>query len=111
MDLKEFIELTLIQIVDGVQDANKKVTESGARISSKNVRPTKESQFFNFVESKLVNNIEFDVAVTTTENDNANGCAGIKIAGINIGGGIENQTSNQTVSRIKFNIPLQLPGN
>ena len=44
MDLKEFIELTLIQIVDGVQDANKKVTESGARISSKNVRTFYEDQ-------------------------------------------------------------------
>lgn len=110
MDIKEFIENTLVQIVQGVNCANGKLMDTGAKISSKDIGAIREGTTFNKQTGDLVNLIEFDVAVTVSERDIANGGAGIKIAGfINIGGDLQNENANQSVSRIKFSVPLSLP--
>jgi len=109
MDIKDFIETSLTQIVEGVNSANTKLKETGAIISSKNVRALREGTTLNSITGDLVNLIEFDVAVTVNEIDTANGGVGIKIAGINIGGKLQNESANQTISRIKFSLPLTLP--
>lgn len=108
MDIKDFVENTLLQIVQGVNSANEKLKDTGAIISSKNVRPLREGTTYNSSTSDLVNLIEFDIAVTVNEKDTANGGMGIKIAGISIGGGLQNETANQSISKIKFSIPLTL---
>lgn len=111
MDIKDFVENTLLQIVQGVNSANEQLKDSGAIISSKDVRPLREGTTYNTRTGDLVNLIEFDIAVTVNEKDTANGGAGIKIVGISIGGSLQNETSNQSISRIKFSIPLTLPSN
>ena len=109
MDVKDFVETTLVQIVEGINIANGKLNGTGAIISSKNVRPLRDGTTYNTDTGHLVNLIEFDVAVTVIEKDTAGGGGGIKIAGISIGGQLQNETANQSVSRIKFSVPLTLP--
>ncbi len=109
MDIKDFIENSLLQIVEGVNNANEKIKNFGALISSKNVRPLREGTTFNTNTGDLVNLIEFDIGVTVNEKDTTSGGAGIKIAGLNIGGDLQNESVNQRISRIKFSIPLTLP--
>ena len=111
MDIKDFVENTLLQIVNGVNDANKKLIDTGAIISSKDIRPMREGTTLNTKTGDLVNLIEFDIAVTVNEKDTANGGAGIKIVGFNVGGTLQNEITNQSISRIKFSIPLTLPSN
>ncbi len=108
MDIKDFVENTLVQIVEGINNANEKLKDQGAKITSKDVRALREGTTLNSRTGDLVNLIDFDVAVTVNEKDTADGGAGIKIAGINIGGKLQNETSNQSISRIKFSIPLSL---
>ncbi len=63
--------------------------------------PKTRVPFITSITSKLVKGIwEYVV--------NQEG-AGIKIAGFNIGGTIGTESTNQTVSRIKFSVPLQFP--
>ena len=109
MEINTFIESVLIQIVEGTKNANQIIINSGATISSKDVRPLRDSTTYNFTNNKLVNLIEFDIALTVIENDKKNGTGGIKIAGIQFGAGIESETNNQIISRIKFSLPLTLP--
>jgi len=106
MDIKDFIENTLVQIVQGVNNANEKLKDTGSIISSKNVRPLRDGTTYNTETGDLVNLIEFDIAVTVNERDTANGGMGIKIAGINIGGNLQNENANQSINKIKFSIPL-----
>lgn len=108
MDIREFIINTLVQIVQGVDDANEKLKETGSFISSKNIRPLRDGTTYNTETYDLVNLIEFDIAVTVNEKDSTNGGMGIKIASFNIGGGLQNENSNQAINKIKFNIPLTL---
>lgn len=58
---------------------------------------------------RLVIDVDFDVAITASESEGANGGAGLKVAGIfNAGGSVESKSENQTVSRIKYSLPLVL---
>jgi hypothetical protein len=109
MDIKTFVETSLTQIVEGVNNANTALSDQGAYVSSKNVRPLREGTTYNSSTGDLVNLIEFDIAVTVNEKDASEGGASIKVAGINIGGGLQKENTNQTVSRIKFNVPLTFP--
>lgn len=99
MELRGFITETLKQIVDGVSDAQKYIVDKNILAT---IHPKRTS---NKVEY-----IEFDVAVTSSEN-NTSGLSGeIKVASIfSIGGKGENSVSEQNVSRIKFRVQIELP--
>lgn len=109
MEIKDFIEVSLVQIVEGVNQAKAKLLSTGATISSKDVRPLRDGTTYNHATGNLVNIVEFDVAVTVNEKDTTGGKAGVNVVGLNIGGGMQVENTNQKVSRIKFTIPLTLP--
>jgi hypothetical protein len=109
MDVQDFIEKTLTQVVNGVNKAKVNIKPSGALISSKDVRPLREGTTYNTSTGNLVNLVEFDIAVTVNEKDTDGANAGIKIVGLSIGGGLQKESLNQTVSRIKFSVPLTFP--
>ena len=66
----------------------------------------REGTTYNHETGHLVNLVEFDIAATVNEKDTADGKAGISIAGFNLAGGKQNETINQTVSQIKFSVPV-----
>ena len=109
MDLKEFTKQTLVQIVEGIQEANNSFASCGAKVM--NESPANPVRYVRDANGNNINVIEvdFDVAITTTESDGVNGSVGLKVVPlINIGGGTESKTENQTISRIKYTLPLVL---
>ena len=99
MDLKSFITETLKQIIEGVQDAQKYISDK--EIPS-TIHPKKSRE--------NIESVDFDVAVTSTESNSSGLSGGIKVASIfSIGGEGKNQASEQNVSRIKFKVQIELP--
>lgn len=106
MDLKEFTKQALIQIVEGSSDANEELAALGAYIPYSNIGNTKSA--YPYDENRVAGLI-VDVAITATETESANGGASLKVASLlNIGGCGENKIENQTISRIKYTLPLVL---
>ena len=102
MDLKEFTKQALVQIVEGTKEANDVIKQYNANIHNEDVDS-------NTGISYSLTNVDFDVAITATEIEGANGGGGIKVMGVfNAGGEIESKTENQTISRVKYTIPLVL---
>ncbi len=94
MELKEFIKQTIIQITDGLVDGHKYVSENdfGAGISD--------------TSGKEIN---FDVAVTSNEEETTGVGGKISIANIfNAGVKEESTTKATNVSRIQFKTYLHL---
>jgi len=108
MDLKEFTKETLIQIVQGVEEANFVLAEKHAHVTSHAI---KNSSGGILIDHNYINAVEvnFDVAVTASETDGTKGGGGIKVAQI-LHGGIETSksTENQSISRVRFSLPLVL---
>lgn len=102
MDLKNFTKQALIDIVQGANEANEEFLRNDKAII--------ESTFCNSgMTSANIVRVEFDVAVTTTENNKSEGGGKLNVANlISVGGGLESSNSNQSVSRIKYSIPVTL---
>lgn len=109
MDLKEFITATLIDIVEGIEEAKLKL---GTKIC-----PPMGQAYINKFDIKLNNfngmyyqQAEFDVAITAENKTDGGTKAGIKVAAVieaHMGGNIS--SNNSRVSRVKFHVPLGLP--
>jgi len=108
MNVKDFVEATLTQIVEGTNAAAEKIKGSGVSISPKNIRGSHSALAIDYVTDDMVNLIEFDIAITVNENDKGEGGAGITIAGIHLGGKVQTENLSETVSRVKFMIPMKL---
>ena len=112
IELKQFVTATLVQIIEGVRDAQEAAAEAGGkvnpvlpaagkRISADGLRDNDHSY------SRLV---EFDIAITSAEETGSH--AGIKVFLAGLGGGAGGQSAKQdsSVTRIKFPVPVFLPG-
>jgi hypothetical protein len=104
MDLKDFVSVTLRDISDGVTDAIKNHQGMGGfSVAFKDEKGEVDW-------TKNITNIEFDIAVTTTDKTGASGKAGIKILSIaEAGGGFEKGSERVAANRIKFSVPIILP--
>ena len=99
MDIKNFIKESLIQIAEGVKEAQQHMLDNkvGAVVNKLGVASGGK-------------HVEFDLGVTVSQGESHGGSGKIDIVGmLKIGGGIETTGANQTVSRIKFSVPIELP--
>ena len=114
MDLKEFTKQTLLQIVEGTGEANEAISSSGAFIPYTNIGGNCKRAWAYDEDRcpRYLLEVDFDVAITAIESDGKNGGASLKVASmINVGGGIDTKIENQTVSRVKYTLPLVLSKN
>lgn len=108
MELSDYISQTLTQIIEGVRNAQEFAKEHGSIINGSN--------FYQFsTESKLadgkhiVQNVEFNVAISITETDDSKGGIGVFAGAFGIG--VHGSTGSQigSINQIKFSIPILLP--
>ena len=112
MDLKEFISMTLIQIVEGVADSAARAAELGGSVSPAFSAGStgKHIGYKADGSNQPVYGIEFDVAVVASSNTSAEGGAKLTIATVFSAGGKAGEAAKEeTTSRIRFLVPLSLP--
>ena len=116
MELKEFITESLVQIAEGIDDANAKLKGSEAFVNPNSVQAySKEAKAYgrvntNFKEDlPLVELIEFDVAIQAESGEKTGGGLKISIASIGLGAEGSTSDSHSSQSRIKFSIPMVYP--
>lgn len=120
MDLKSFVAETLVQIAQGIDEANEKLADSQAIVNPRYVighGEIKDATVYGYlVEGNERNNyrqavhaVEFDVAVFATEGKEAKGGIGIVVGSIGLGTQGKSDTSSSSNSRIRFTIPMLFP--
>ena len=118
MKLDEFVETSLIQIIEGVKKAQKTTKETDKTgTEANNINPdimysadgAPKGKYYATINRNLVHFVDFDVAVTADTNTEVKGGAGLRVAGIGIDADIQGVNQNSVVSRIKFQVPIQLP--
>ena len=109
MNLEEFISDTLTQIIRGVKKADEqaKVANDGGRVNPAVMDPgnkTRTAVFGNLYQTTEM--VEFDIALSVTNEKTGSGKVGIlHIASV----GGEASSTNMSVSRVKFKVPVALP--
>lgn len=111
MDLQEFVKQTLTQIIEGVTDAQKQVSEKGGEINP-HINTSHEQlgkQGFLFSSEGPVQIVKFDVALTVGEGKGTKGGIGVFAGVVGLGSSGESSSENSSVSRVEFSVPLLLP--
>lgn len=109
MELKDFITQTLVQITEGVQEAQKQVKNSACIINpmtDHNGTQIQEGYQNNF---RQIQAVKMSVAVTVTESNDTKAGIGIVSTVLRAGKSTGETEHNQTMNRIEFEIPVALP--
>jgi hypothetical protein len=120
--LKEFVQTTLEQIADGVAAFN--ATREGDVSATPRLAPINNSsegpagvmitsaewgELGGVQQWHYATPVDFDVAVTANETEGSKVGGGLRVVQIfNAEAGTTSESSNTSVSRVKFRIPLQL---
>lgn len=116
MELKDFVSETLKQVIDGVKSGQDHAKKVGAVVN-----PDKQLVFGNpgfalFTHEAGFDNseryaqiIEFDVAVTTTQDVQAKGGGKIFVGFAELGSQLQSDRQRNAENRIKFSVPVCLP--
>jgi hypothetical protein len=103
MDLETFVAETIKQIVSGVKAAQKSEECEGATVNPREAFTSLSRGKMEGVP--MAREITFDVALMVVEGSEKK--AGLTVWGI--GGGLSANSSNTSVSRIGFSVPVILP--
>jgi len=96
MQLKDFVQQTLVEIVQGVYDAQPLMREHNARVGS--MYEGEKRQF-----------VKFDVAVASGTTDTKSGEAGAHIYVVDTGGEWSRENANVALQRVRFSVPIEYP--
>lgn len=115
MDLKEFVSDTLVQICEGIKDAQDKTKEMGAYVSP--MLTAKGTATAHGGDATGVSRVRFDVALEVVDEsksgNTSNHKAGLKIfcAHTGLDGSNENHTTDKEthVSKVSFEVPVVWP--
>lgn len=116
MELREFVSDVLVQIAQGIKQADENVGLAGG-IASPAVRRTMpgaagDAHFTTLDNGAPVFLVKFDVAVTVSNTGEQSGGGRLTVASI-FSAGLEGKSTDaaSTVSRVQFQVPLALPVN
>lgn len=107
MDLKTFVAESLKQIAEGIKEAQE--ADTGAWIcppvlKNDGVRAEAPNGNYPFIQE-----VDFDIAVTVTEDSHAEGGAKVSVFAVSLGGKTETTSANSSVSRLRFSLPVRWP--
>lgn len=114
MELDKFITETLNSVIKGIKESQEFAKENGARINPQlhsAEGPNRQPYtFFGREEGiKPISAIDFDIAISSS-NEQENGVkGGINVMSVNFGGNLSDKDSKETVSRIKFSVNVVFP--
>ncbi len=103
MDLQEFIKVSLTQIVAGVKDAQEATQAVDGLIVQK--AGARRGGALGDLQG-----IAFDVAVTVSDATQSKAGGGLVVFGVGLGGQRAKDMAHSSVSRIRFTVPVILPG-
>lgn len=104
MNIKEFVSESLVQLIEGVQDAQNRTKETGAKINPM-CRQFHHGETVSEDTGESNRVVTFDIAVSADKKLGASG--EVKVWGIAAGG---NKSSNASeVSRMQFSVYVILP--
>ena len=117
MELREFVKTVLADVISGVKDAQDIFTspDEGQANPAILIQGTSSGRVdvptgcLLTTQKQLIQSVKFDVAVTVGQGSETKGGIGIFMGAIGVGSHGESTTSQTSVSRIQFEVPVLLP--
>ena len=102
MELRQFVAKTLVDIKNGLRDANELLAKQEGKTLGEDA-----TLVYHIPDGRgdtKSKGIDFDVAVTVTQENASKGGGSINVAVAKIGGKIDESSKEEHISRIKFSV-------
>jgi hypothetical protein len=118
MELKDFINETLTQIMQGIRDAQSDESKHGGEINPRIIigdylldrkEEIRRAGMMLSDMHEAIDFVNFDVAVTVTEATGTKGGIGILMGVVGAGSQGQSSASSGSLNRIQFRIPVSYP--
>ena len=115
MNLKEFVTTALVEIAEGVQDAQVQYKKTGGAVNPCHIQRDNTSGLFYKGKSGLpddqfsITNIEFEIGLADNSGSEQKTGIGVVFGAIGLGGNKKEQENTASVTRVKFSVPVKLP--
>ncbi|TGD70331.1 hypothetical protein E4634_21170 [Mangrovimicrobium sediminis] len=116
MNLKQFVSESLVEIIEGITDAQARIASEDAQVvpNVSNLFTKSQSGGTNLAlgwdsNGNLIHILEFDVAVTATEGTETKGGIGVVAGMFAVGSQGRSEEMSQSISRLKFRVPISFP--
>jgi hypothetical protein len=115
VDLKDFVANTIAGIVEGMVEAQSRISPSGAYVNPGNLMGSTtdrgEAALWDNRNNNYARSISFDVALTVQEGTNTGAKIGVATGLLNLGASGASQSGQMAVNRVQFSIPILFPSN
>lgn len=114
MDISEFIKEAIRQVCIGIELSARECGQLGA-IVNPTISVGENGDFFiptkpsSVAMQRRVQKIDFDIAVEVTESEEVEGGGGISVHVFSAKGNLSSKTTNSTINRVSFSVPICLP--
>ena len=110
MELQEFVRETLLQITRGVKEEQEAVKEYGGVVNPKQYRnPTDATNAKVNNEFCPVQDIDFEVALTSTTGKENKAGIGVALGGFKVGADKNSEGKSVAATSVRFTVPLVFP--
>lgn len=110
MELKDFIKETLVEIINGVKEAQKDIESTGAYINPMVSKSTDKISVAHYSgHTYTIYDVDFDIAVTASDSSGKKGGIGVFLGSVGAGTKAESNESNVFQNKIKFQVPISYP--
>jgi hypothetical protein len=112
MTVKEFVEDTLVQIIEGVQAAQTRIGKSGASINRFGMTlrfDHLEGRRYDPQTAEIEEMVRFDIAVTAEGGTGTKGGVGVFLGSIALGSQGQSTSKDSQISRVQFSVPIVYP--
>lgn len=110
MNLQEFIESALTEIVAGVGKASESAKTHGGSIGAMELYGhVRENKILTDAKGRPVVMVEFDIALADANSKDTKGGIGVYLGAVGLGSHGTSRDEASTHSRIKFSVPVVLP--
>lgn len=114
MELKDYIAETLVQITNGIIEAQKRLQDSDVIINPAQTFGSKGDFWIGKNQDKgpvarRVQEVEMKIGVISTEETTGDGGAKLHLGVLNLGAGIEDKGMERNENYVKFSIPVSFP--
>lgn len=115
MELKEFISSTLVEIAEGVKEAQKRYEELGGVVNPSNISIDKGlcspgGNAHGFIDRNYnLSNIEFEVTLAENIDSENKAGIGVLLSQIGIGASTKEQHLSASMNKVRFNVQVKFP--
>lgn len=113
MELKEFVSQTLIEITEGIKDAQSKCMELGGQVNPKiegNINIDKSKLYYEGEDYyKPIYEVNFKVGLVESTSKGSKVGIGVFLPKLSLGTEKERGNESQSITSIEFSVPILFP--